>query len=150
MMLIKLNKLFTRGLFIGNIPGAPGTYGSLLALILLFFVPVLSESYLILVIFLLGVVSTNFEEKHLGIKDDSRIIIDEITGIFLTFYSLPQIYWIYITGFILFRVFDIFKPFWVKKIQNLPGGWGIMTDDLIAAIMANISLQLIHLIICIL
>lgn len=138
-----INRCFATGLFSGYIPGAPGTYGSLLAAILVFYLPGLTSATLIIGLFFLGVLSSQLEEKRTGLKDEGKIVIDEIIGVFITFigFSLSPV--IIIIGFILFRLFDIFKPFLIDRVQNLPGGWGVMVDDLVAGIASNLVLRLI-------
>ena len=142
-LLYFLNRCFTTGLFIGYIPGAPGTYGSLLAAVFVFCFPGLSNLILITGLFFLGVISSQLEENRTGLKDEGKIVIDEIIGMFITFvgFSLSPI--VIIIGFLLFRFFDIFKPFLIDRAQNLPGGWGVMADDVVAGIASNLLLQII-------
>src|SRR6056297_1526481 len=139
-MLIFFSRLLTTGFFIGYIPGAPGTYGSIFAIFLLYLFPDINNLYSMILIFLIGVLLSSWDEKIYKIKDDSRIIIDEIYGIFVAFLYLPLKIPVIITGFILFRLFDIFKPLIIDKSQNLPSGWGVMVDDLIAGVFTNIIL----------
>ncbi|MFW5992461.1 MAG: phosphatidylglycerophosphatase A, partial [Halanaerobiaceae bacterium] len=127
---------------IGNLPGAPGTFGSLLALVLLYFFPVLRSLPVLVAIFILGVLSAGYEERIQGKKDDSRIVIDEIFGILLVFWNQPlEIKWL-ILGFLLFRFFDVVKPLGIKKLQKISGGPGIMIDDLMAGFASWIILKL--------
>ncbi len=144
-MLIFFSRLLTTGFFIGYIPGAPGTYGSIFAIFLLYLFPDINNLYSMILIFLIGVLLSSWDEKIYKIKDDSRIIIDEIYGIFVAFLYLPLKIPVIITGFILFRLFDIFKPLIIDKSQNLPSGWGVMVDDLIAGVFTNIILQIIFI-----
>ena len=80
-------------------------------------------------------------EKERG-KDPGLVVIDEFVGQWLALFCLPRAIAIYIIGFALFRLFDIWKPFPVNRIQSLPGGWGIMLDDVLAAIYTNLCLHL--------
>ena len=66
--------------------------------------------------------------------DPSEVVIDEATGMGITLFMLPHSITIYTMAFILFRIFDIFKPSFIYRVQNLPGGWGIMLDDVLAGI----------------
>ena len=144
MILKFINRTIARGFFIGNIPGPSGTWGSILAVILLLILPSLfSNIGIILLLFLLGTYASHKEEIVTGIHDDGRIIIDEITGLFIVFIGIPHQPWLLVTGFFLFRFFDIFKPLGIAKAQYLPGGWGIMADDILAGILSNFILHLI-------
>jgi len=81
-------------------------------------------------------------EKQTGKKDDQRIVIDEFVGMLITFYFVKPNFAYLIIGFILFRLYDIYKPYPIKKIQNLPSGWGIMLDDILAGVYARIVLHI--------
>lgn len=81
-------------------------------------------------------------EKDWG-HDSGRIVWDEVVGMMITVAALPKEWLIYLVAFIVFRFFDILKPFPVNKSQNLPHGWGVMVDDVLAGIYANIVLQIL-------
>lgn len=142
-MLKKINHFFATGFYSGHLPAAPGSWGSLLMVVLLFFFPVLNNIYLLSALCIGGVAIANFEEKQTGIKDDSRIVIDEMAGQLLTFYSLKITVPVLIGGFILFRIFDITKPLLIDKVQNLASGWGVMLDDILAGLTSLIILKII-------
>ncbi len=130
----------------GYVPKAPGTAGSILALIIYFLFPGLPGPGMILLIFCAlaaGVWSAGVVEKKEG-KDAQIIVIDEMAGLWITLAFLPGgSAWPWpLAGFILFRIFDILKPFPIEQSQRLPGGWGVMIDDCIAALMAGIILRL--------
>ena len=76
-------------------------------------------------------------------KDPSRVVIDEWAGMFIPLLFLPSSLAYIIAGLVLFRFFDIAKPLFIRKAEKLPGGWGIMLDDVVAGIYSNIILQLI-------
>jgi phosphatidylglycerophosphatase A len=82
-------------------------------------------------------------EPEWGI-DSNRVVIDEIAGMGITLLFLPVKIPLIITGFILFRFFDIVKPLFIRRLEALPGGWGVMLDDVLAGIYANIILQVIY------
>jgi len=95
-----------------------------------------------LAVFVLGVYSAGSFERATGEKDSRKIVIDEIAGMLLVGFLLPSGAGYWVAGFILFRAFDVLKPFpagWVER--NLPGGWGIMLDDSVAGLYANLLLQ---------
>ena len=130
----------------GYAPIAPGTAGSLLALIIYFLFPLNSFYWLTIsiMLFFAGVWAGFKIEKDKG-EDPGLVVIDEMVGQWLTVLFLPPTLVTLLTGFILFRLFDIFKPYPVNKSQKLKGGWGIMIDDVLAGIYATIILHALHL-----
>lgn len=101
-----------------------------------------------LIVFLLvtaiGVFLANKLEPVWG-KDSSKIVIDEVSGMCCTLLFVPFNWHFALAGLILFRLFDIIKPFFISKVEKLPAGWGVMGDDVVAGIYANVVLQLIIL-----
>ncbi len=142
-MLNKINHFFSSGFYSGHLPYAPGTWGSLLMIILVFLFPVLNNFYLISALIIGGIAVANYEERMTGIKDDKRIVIDEMAGQLLTFYTLKITAPVLIGGFILFRVFDITKPWIIDKVQGLPSGLGVMADDVLAGVFSLAVLKII-------
>ena len=130
------------GLGSGYTPKAPGTAGSLLALLIFFIFPLNSIYWFILSIlfFFVGVWSGSEIEKDKG-EDPGLVVIDEMVGQWLAVIFLPYSWLTLLIGFILFRVFDIFKPYPINRSQKLKAGWGIMIDDVLAGVYANIVLQ---------
>jgi phosphatidylglycerophosphatase A len=139
------------GMYSGLIPKAPGTWGSLFALLPWYFCRNLSlYHYLIVLIslFILGFFSAGSAEKILDQPDPGCIVIDEILGMFITLTLAPNHPAAWITGFLLFRFFDIVKPFPVSWLDtHLHGGIGIMMDDVVAGLYALICLQVIWLVV---
>jgi len=91
---------------------------------------------------LLGVWAGNVVEKDWG-KDSYRVVIDEVAGMFISMLFIPVDWrWLF-TGFVLFRFFDIAKPLYIRRMEAFKGGWGVMLDDVLAGIYANILLQII-------
>jgi len=76
-------------------------------------------------------------------KDHNRVVIDEVAGMCITLLLIPLKWQYTLIGLILFRFFDILKPFGIRKLEELPGGWGVMADDVLAGIYANVLLQLV-------
>lgn len=137
------------GLGIGYIPQGPGTWGSMegAALYILFArylpAPAYSAPLFLVAIFIAsaGVWAADKVESHEHSKDPSFVVVDEISGQFLTFLFVGPLGWkSLLAGFILFRVFDITKPFPIRRAESMPGGWGILADDWLAAIYAAGSL----------
>ncbi len=132
---------------VGMLPRAPGTWGSLAALLpwlLLKDLPLPSYLGALVFIFVIGFFAAGSAEKILDRPDAGPIVIDEILGMFITLTLVPNHPAAWALGFVLFRIFDIKKPFPVSWFdQHIHGGLGIMMDDVIAGVYALISLQLI-------
>lgn len=147
-MIRDLSKLISTLFFIGNIPFAPGTFGSLAALIFVYILKPNDLELLFLVIFgsILGVFCSHITEKHLEERDSKKIVIDEFVGYMASLLFLPQTFYNLIIIFFLFRFFDIFKPFPVRLLERrIHGGLGIMIDDLVAAVYANLLFRITHI-----
>ena len=151
-MIVKIERLrwliycFGTGFFSGYSPVAPGTAGSLVGLFILLLFPGFSGWKLLLaciLVFFTGVAAATQIEHFEKKKDCGLIVIDEIVGMWITFLYIPvKFHWIgWIGGFLLFRLFDIIKPFPARRSQDLASGWGVMIDDVIAGIYANLVLQ---------
>jgi phosphatidylglycerophosphatase A len=130
--------------FIGFIPIAPGTFGTFAAVaVYILLNPSLYLHTLILLLLIpIGIISSHIAERVLDEKDSGHIIIDEFCGYFFSVLFVPFSFGYALAAFFLFRVFDILKPFPIRKIEKLKGGLGIMADDLMAALYTNIILQI--------
>jgi phosphatidylglycerophosphatase A len=147
-MMNTITKVLASGLGTGYSPVASGTVGSLLALALYWLVSGWSVSALIVMVavtFLVCVPVSTKAERLYGGKDDSHIVIDEFIGMWVSLFFLPHTLKVYAAAFVLFRVYDVRKPFFVHKVQEWPGGWGVVADDVLAGIFANISVRLLML-----
>jgi phosphatidylglycerophosphatase A len=102
----------------------------------------LGVAFLTLMLFLVGIASAQATANYSGIQDPQFVVIDEVFGQLFTYLAaLAPLNWKYLLlGFILFRIFDIWKPFPARQAESLPGGWGIMTDDWVAGIYAALGL----------
>lgn len=135
---------------LGYSPIAPGTAGSILAVLVAFFLFKGSTTYLvisIILILVIGTIASSYVEKDRESKDPSLVVIDEVAGMWISLLFIPHLWWIFLIAFGLFRLFDVIKPFPANKIQNWDGGLGIMLDDVVAGIYALISTHLILLLI---
>ena len=123
--------------YLGKLPFAPGSWGSLGALLLWLLLPVTFSVHLsvIIILFVLGVYSSSRMAQYLDDHDPSEVVIDEVVGMGISLFMLPHSPGLYFLAFILFRVFDILKPSFIYRIQNLSGGWGIMLDDVLAGLI---------------
>ena len=140
--------LLATGFGVGYSPRAPGTLGTLVAIPVYYSlsnVPSpLYEITLIGFVFLSVWVSGN-AEIFFGKKDDQRIVIDEIIGFLTTMLWVPKTIRFVIIGFFLFRFFDILKPFPIRRLEKgFKGGFGVVLDDVLAGVYANIVLRLIY------
>ncbi len=133
---------------IGRIPGAPGTWGSLAAVIVWFYLPETDYrifSVIILFIGLIGVqVSTSLENFY-DTDDPGYIVIDEWVGQWIALIALPKTWEIGLIAFLLFRLFDIAKPWPINRLQKLSKGWGVMADDVVAGLFALIFTHLLRI-----
>jgi len=131
---------------LGFFPVAPGTLASL-AIVLLYkyLMHGLALPYLLLIFLLLlilGVSAATAYSSELKKTDPRQVVIDEAAGQLLVLLSISPDWTLLVTGFLLFRLFDIVKPFPIRKLEGLPSGWGIMADDIAAALMAKALLHL--------
>lgn len=142
-----ISRLIATGLFVGYVPFAPGTAGSILGLFLYWAIPG-SESFgllaAIFLLFLLGVWSAKAVEQVTGVEDNQIIVIDEIVGVLVTLMFFEKSFTWLVVGCILFRFFDIVKLYPARRAEELPGGWGVMLDDVVAGIYSLVSLRTIQ------
>ena len=134
--------------YLGKLPFAPGSWGSLGALLLWLLLPVTFSVHLsvIIILFVLGVYSSSRMAQYLDDHDPSEVVIDEVVGMGISLFMLPHNFLLYLLSFILFRVFDILKPSFIYRIQNLSGGWGIMLDDVLAGLITFVLVNGINII----
>ena len=139
--------LLATGFNLGRIPYAPGTVGSLGALLV--FLPFRNLPWtfhlsVVALLFAVGTYAANPAALALSAKDPPIVIIDEIVGCWVALLAIPPRPAPLLCAFALFRLFDIWKPFPAGRAQNLSGGWGIMLDDLVAGVYANLSVGLLR------
>ncbi len=132
--------------YVGFFPIAPGTAGSLAALALFAVVRWVGgpafELGTIAVVFAAGIWAATGAERALGQKDPGPIVIDEVLGMLITLAVIPVSMTGVVLGFLLFRLFDVVKPFPVDRMERLPGGTGVMMDDAVAGLYAHLVLRL--------
>ena len=135
------------GFLVGTVPFAPGTFGSLLGLPLCFLLSRLNllQSVICIVIFILFAIGiASAAEKIIKQKDPGQIVIDEIAGLMVTFAGVPFNLKTVLVGFVIFRVFDILKPFPIRALERrVAGGSGIVLDDVLAGIYGNLTIRFV-------
>ena len=134
---------------VGYLPLAPGTWGSIFAILLwwafLKNLNIYIFGILIIFSFLIGIIASNIVINQRGDADPSYIIIDELVGQWLALLFIPQGYFYIVFSFISFRFFDIVKPWPISLIEKLPKGLGVMSDDFIAGLITLVLIQIIHI-----
>jgi phosphatidylglycerophosphatase A len=137
-------KLIATGFGSGYSPVAPGTAGSLVGALL--FLPLAGRPWplqlaLIVGVTLVGMAAAHRVARVLGLKDPGLVVVDEIAGQWVSYLALPFNPFTALAGFLLFRVMDIVKPWPARALERLPGGIGIVADDLAAGVYANLLLR---------
>lgn len=129
----------------GFAPKAPGTFGSAVGLLLWWLLPAspVVQFVAIVVVFAVGAWSGSMAERHFGKSDPGQVVIDEVLGQLITMWMNPVGWGGALLGFLLFRLMDIVKPYPANRLEALHGGLGIMADDAMAGIYANLALRLL-------
>jgi phosphatidylglycerophosphatase A len=149
-------RFIATGAFLGYAPVAPGTVGAAgCAVVLWFLAPAIGPGTAPLVVFVhvlsvlalvaVSVWASGEAERTFG-KDASRIVIDEWAGFVIAIFFLPKTLLVYAVAFVVFRAIDILKPYPARRAESLPGGWGIVMDDVIAGIYTNLLVRLMLLV----
>jgi phosphatidylglycerophosphatase A len=129
--------------YAGEVPWVSGTIGSFIGLLIYISAypcPLLT-AFIFGAFLALGFFSAGPAEKIFGKKDPRQVVIDEVCGIFLVFWGLPLVPLTVALGFLAYRLFDIFKPLGVRRLEKLGGSLGIMADDLLCGLYANAVLR---------
>jgi len=154
-----LARCIATGFGIGYFPYGPGTMGALALTVGYWFAPEIEWIWFVVLLIMgtvVGVVSSSLTERFIQISsgdqthsDPQIIVIDEIVGMLFALLALPKTATFVAAAFVLFRFFDIVKPFPVNKFEKLPSGWGIMLDDIAAGILANVILHVARMIVAV-
>lgn len=143
---IGLARLIGSFFFLGRSPYMPGTVGSIGALALYY--PLRNNMPLhaitILIVFIVGTWSARKMCEKFSNEDPQEVVIDEVAGVLITLFLIPYSIIAMISGFFLFRLFDIIKPWPIKRLEPIKNGYGVMLDDVLAGVFANIVLQIIY------
>ncbi len=144
---VMFHKITSTSFGIGYIGKGAGTVAAAVTCLVWYFVQVNADGFLnatiaTLLITILGIWSGNVVEALWG-KDHQRVVIDEVAGMCISLLFIPVTPLNVLIALILFRFFDILKPLFIRKLEALPGGWGVMFDDVLAGVYANIVLQIL-------
>lgn len=147
---VSLIKTLASFFYVGYLPIAPGTWASLLAMLIWVLLPLHSAVVRTIIVssaFLVGIYVSNLAELQSGISDPSYVVIDEVAGMWLALLLLPRIEYPHslvwaLIAFAVFRILDITKVFPINKLENMSGGFGIMMDDLAAGLLTAVLLNL--------
>jgi phosphatidylglycerophosphatase A len=133
--------------YIGYFPVAPGTVGSAAGLVVYALVIAAGRGWVevaaILAVFAVGVWAATIAERYFGGIDPGPVVIDEVLGMLITLAFVPVGVKGAVVGFVVFRVFDVVKPFPAGRLERLHGGFGVMADDAAAAVYGNIVMHVI-------
>jgi phosphatidylglycerophosphatase A len=135
--------LLATALGVGYVPVASGTFGSAAGLVLWAALPAsaLAQGLAIVVTFVAGSWSATAAERHFERTDPKQVVIDEVMGMLITLFMNPVGWRGLLAAFLLFRLFDIVKPYPANRLEKLPAGVGVMADDAMAAVYANLALR---------
>lgn len=130
---------------IGRVPRLPGTVASVVGAGLAWWLSPNPTAQIVgcLVVTALGFWSAGPAARAMGVKDPPAVVIDEVAGMMISLALLPVTWKLYLAGFLLFRILDIFKPGPIRRLERLSGSAGIMADDLLAGLLTNLLLQVV-------
>jgi phosphatidylglycerophosphatase A len=142
-----ISKIIATIFFIGYVPFAPGTFGTLAGML---FIWTLKPSFMwqfaiVITALIIGIITSGIAEQAFGEKDSRHIVIDEFVGYLCSVILLPLTPAYMLAAFFLFRFFDILKPPPIHMLERISGGIGVMCDDVAAGIATNVLLQIVRL-----
>lgn len=151
-----LTAFIATGAMSGYAPIAPGSAGSLVCAVIAWFIlpevtfrsgalPVGVMLLSLVAFWALAVWSAGAADRVYG-KDASRIVIDEFAGFLISVALLPKTAFVYVAAFLLFRVLDVLKPFPARRLEAVPGGLGVVMDDVVAGLYANVLIRIMLLV----
>lgn len=152
---MKVHKIIASGLGSGYSPFAPGTAGSIIGIIIFYLFNLYTNSLnisnelillinLIAIIFVLLLGVFSIKKVHTIWEHDApKIVIDEIVGVWIAIFAMPFEWQYYVYALVLFRFFDIAKPLFIRKLDNMKGDWSVMLDDVLAGIYSLIVIQIL-------
>lgn len=133
--------------YVGFAPVAPGTVGAAAAIPVFLLLRLAGSAWLEIAvcagIVVAGAWSAKRTEALLGVEDPGLVVIDEVVGMFVSLLFLPATWPVVAAAFVAFRLFDIVKPWPAGRLERVPGGWGVMADDVMAGVYANLAVQVL-------
>jgi len=133
--------------YVGFAPAAPGTVGAAAAIPLFMALRWADSPWLEVAVcaalVVAGAWSARLTEQALGVEDPGPVVIDEVVGMLVSLLFLPGTWPVILAAFVAFRVFDIVKPWPAGRLEHVPGGWGVMADDVMAGVYANLTIQIL-------
>ncbi|WP_438946058.1 phosphatidylglycerophosphatase A family protein [Sediminibacterium sp.] len=146
--MIKLHEILSSFFGIGYIRKGGGTVAAIATALIWYVAVAVPDSGMaigaVLLVIVYGIWAGNVVEKKWG-KDSSKVVIDEVAGMLVALLFIPVTVLNVFVALVLFRFFDILKPLLIRRLEKLPGGWGVMGDDVLAGIYSNIVLQVLLL-----
>lgn len=146
--MIKLHEILSSFFGIGYIRKGGGTVAAIVTALIWYVAVAVPDSGIaigaVLLVIVYGIWAGNVVEKKWG-KDSSKVVIDEVAGMLIALLFIPVTVVNVFVALVLFRFFDILKPLLIRRLEKLPGGWGVMGDDVLAGIYSNIVLQVLLL-----
>lgn len=146
--MIKLHEILSSFFGIGYIRKGGGTVAAIVTALIWYVAVAVPDSGIaigaVLLVIVYGIWAGNVVEKKWG-KDSSKVVIDEVAGMLVALLFIPVTVVNVFVALVLFRFFDILKPLLIRRLEKLPGGWGVMGDDVLAGIYSNIVLQVLLL-----
>lgn len=145
--MLKFHKFIATVGGIGYIGKGGGTVAALVCCLVWFIIPAnvhigLWQVIITILVCIIGIWSSNIVDAIWG-KDSNKVVIDEVAGMMITLALIPVSLATVVAGLILFRFFDIVKPFLIRRLEQLPKGWGVMADDILAGIYAHLVLLIL-------
>ena len=141
----KIAEVIATAFYVGYAPVVPATFGAALGAVVFWFLmprSIATQSLVTVAVIFLAIVTSGKAEEKYG-TDGRRIVIDEVAGMFVSLCFLPRSLPVFLAAFVVFRVFDILKPFPANRLQRLPGGWGVVADDVFAGIYTNVLMRIL-------
>ena len=137
-----LFNLISTFFYLGRLPKAPGTWGSIGALFVWILIPesLLFRFTLLVITLIIGFIACEFSLQQIDDPDPSYIVIDEVVGLWIALLFVPKTIFFFLLGFVLFRLFDILKPSFIYSAQFLKGSLGVMLDDILAGLLVMLIL----------
>ena len=136
------SNLISTFFYLGKLPKAPGTWGSIGALFVWILIPesLLFRFTLLVITLIIGFIACEFILQQIDDPDPSYIVIDEVVGLWIALLFVPKTIFFFLLGFVLFRLFDIMKPSFIYSVQFLKGSLGVMLDDIFAGFLVMLIL----------